>query len=418
MGLADIFYDGAKDKWKEIKQLAARAPFYLVSLGPRTKQKHARQSYGNTLLIEHLEQKYSKYDFLTYNNERFPITVFEYQDGLVDYESTQLNSVLERDFTYASPDIQIEDPQYYYWLRSRAGRRNNDTFVLDTLALTPKPKLKCKVSDFFSVAKSSLPLEWEILNAVSEVRKRKLTCKDISLFTPLRNKLHSVTDDPVIDGNGRAAAIGISTLLAHHTKSGVELFLRARGKRSTPPRGLMYHVLPAAFFQAPFKSHAREYSLVHNCLWEYYEEFFNKEEKETGDATAFYKEKPVESLRNMLQNGKAELHVTGVAVDLMTLRPEILQLLYIKDQTWYDSIRNEIQISPEHILGKKLPTGKSAEIIIPFTKFANVNDIFSYYNLTTGLVDTQGNEVANAIVPQGAAALALGANKLFSILDT
>jgi hypothetical protein len=383
MGLSDIIYGEVKRNWKELGRIAVCAPYYALSLRALIESDHARESYGEPLLIDYLKNKYSRYDLLTCNNLVFPITVFQYDEGPLNVEGSNHPLLGE---PQQAPKVLIEDREYYRWIRSKTDRHNNDTFVMNSLSTQgTRLELKCGISNFFAVARSSLPLEWELLKAVSRAKAaQNPSPENVSEFTPLRNRLHGITSDPIVCGKGRAAAVGISVLLSYSTAEGVELFMRARGKRSTPPREYMYHVLPSAFFQAPFKDHTREYSLGHVCLWEYYEEFFDKKEpkKKTGDSRAFFDEEPVKELRDMLSDHRAELYITGIAVDLLTLRPEVLLLLYIKDTAWYSRNARNFKFSDEHASPDKLPTGRSATLRISFAPTDNEEKFFGPTKLT------------------------------------
>ena len=90
-------------------------------------------------------------------------------------------------------------------------------------------------------------------------------------------------------------------------------------------------------FQAPYKDYTTEFSLLHAVLWEYIEELFSIPDPEhrTNDAKWFYSLAPAAELLSMIAKGTARLRVTGVAVNLASMRPEILTLLEIFDEAWF-----------------------------------------------------------------------------------
>ena len=49
----------------------------------------------------------------------------------------------------------------------------------------------------------------------------------------------------------------------------------------------------------------------------------------------FYGDPRLQKLKDLLNDGAAKLYYTGVAINLLNLRPEICLLLYIKDRDWY-----------------------------------------------------------------------------------
>jgi hypothetical protein len=80
-----------------------------------------------------------------------------------------------------------------------------------------------------------------------------------------------------------------------------------------------------------------EFSVIHNFEREYLEELFNRPEPEEteGDWQYFYGDSRLRYLRSLIATGKAALLFTGLAVNLLNLRPEICLLLLIKDPQWY-----------------------------------------------------------------------------------
>jgi hypothetical protein len=209
---------------------------------------------------------------------------------------------------------------------------------MKSLALQGGPNLECGVSTYFDVLRTSYSLEWEILRAFSRIPEDASPDEDaISKLLPLRNKLHEHVSDPVRDGRGRASGVAVSTLVAYQGESGQVLFLlRRRGTLSIAMRKGLFHVLPSGMFQSQFGDYEVEYNLLHSMLWEYVEEYFSHDESVTRRESSkwFYDLQPVKEMFGYLEKGDAELYWTGIAVDLLNLRPEILLLLRIKNVAW------------------------------------------------------------------------------------
>jgi len=78
-----------------------------------------------------------------------------------------------------------------------------------------------------------------------------------------------------------------------------------------------------------------EFSIRHNIRREFAEELFRLEAPKADEPIWFEQTAPVRDLDRMLAAGEAELWVTGVVVNVLTLRPEICALLLIADERWY-----------------------------------------------------------------------------------
>ena len=293
-------------------------------------------------------------------------------------------------------------------MRTKIDSYEDDTFIMKSLSVGDQPTIRCSVASFFDVLRTSHSLEWELLMAISKVKKRKsFSWQDVSEFTKLRNRLHENVQDPVKNGDGRTSGLAISTLLAYRTNKGMEMMLRRRGKLSISLRRGQFQILPSGMFQAPLKVHDKEYSIFHSFLWEFFEELFCGGEirKKYVHPEGIYGEPNVSHLLGMFEKNEAELHFTGIAVDLLSLRPEVLLTLCIKDPKWYankfsnSKIHNQIKYNPEHAKASELPVGVSAALRIELGK--NPETIFHEKKFTP-----------ENLTPPGAAALWQGINKL------
>jgi len=86
---------------------------------------------------------------------------------------------------------------------------------------------------------------------------------------------------------------------------------------------------------------------------EFVEELYGVEELETGDGRvdpqAIYHRREARLLSDLLATGDAALLYSGVAVNLLALRPEICTVLIIHDPHWYERECGELRICDEYL---------------------------------------------------------------------
>jgi hypothetical protein len=131
--------------------------------------------------------------------------------------------------------------------------------------------------------------------------------------------------------------MSISTLIVFDDGDTYQAFVRQRSGR-TAAHSDLYHVIPSFMFQPMLGDVRREYSVRHNVFREYLEELFGVEEMRLSKGELaldwFYDHEELAYLRSLLDAGSAELLLTGFAVNMLNLRPEICTLLLIRDPNW------------------------------------------------------------------------------------
>ena len=84
-----------------------------------------------------------------------------------------------------------------------------------------------------------------------------------------------------------------------------------------------------------------EFSAAHNIRREYLEEVFNKGCLQTPGKLAtydwFYKDPDLVFLNSTIEDDGAEICLTGLSVDTISLRSEILALLLIRSPDWWEN---------------------------------------------------------------------------------
>src|SRR5262249_52682087 len=266
-------------------------------------------------------------------------------------------------------------------------------------------QIQCELGSYLRALDTCDEIAWEMYTQHQHLSgQSERHFEEFDNRLQLRGIIHSAVPDPVCDGSRRSAALGISTLLAYYDNDELTLMLRRRGKKSVAAHIGMLHVVPSFMFQPATCDLDHEFSVKHNLFREYLEELFNRPEPEEneGDWRYFYGDPRLEYLLGLLRDGKADIYLTGFAVNLLNLRPEICLLLYIKDPEWYsfhgqhaDSAMR-FQFNSEWMRMREM--GDNAQTAI---------SRLSYRREEEHLLEVSGINPAE-LVPPGAAALWLG----------
>ena len=244
--------------------------------------------------------------------------------------------------------------------RAHLDKWNQLTYDLDRLERTDRGlKMHCKMGTYFH----SLATSESLADEVMEVYSAWPDYAPEEGWPQLRRRswLHAHVTDPVIDGAHRSSAIGVSTLTVVRIRrsgfDGYKMFISPRSTRVATSRR-RYHVIPSGMFQ-PFiadesgASMRSQFSVFDTVLREFVEELYGVEELETGDGRidpgAIYRRREAKLLTGMLGSGTARLLYTGIAVNLLALRPEICTLLVIEDPTWFETESGEIRLCGEYL---------------------------------------------------------------------
>lgn len=158
---------------------------------------------------------------------------------------------------------------------------------------------------------------------------------------PMRHLLVSQVNDPVADGTWRCPRIGLSTLICYQDKdSGYRVLVKRRSQAKLAIDAGRIHVIPSGMME-DFPER-RDKLVMKNFCREYAEELFGAEVTSTSPAANRFKA----VFRQIEESGDAALFLTGIAVNLLNLRPEICTLLILRGPSNYEAI-SEISGSPE-----------------------------------------------------------------------
>jgi hypothetical protein len=199
-----------------------------------------------------------------------------------------------------------------------------------------------------------------------------------------------------MDGGGRSAALSVSTLIVYHAGDTYKALLRPRSG-ATAAHSDLYHVVPSFMFQPTIGDNRGEYSIRYNVYREYLEEVFSVPEMERSQGQIaldwFFDDPRLVVLRQLLDDGHAQLLLTGFAVNLLNLRPEICTLLFIRDQAWHKQAlaANWEFLKPVQLFERR------AQVLLPVNILQDDAGIGRYLATMPG-----------TFVPPGAAAFWLG----------
>jgi hypothetical protein len=248
-------------------------------------------------------------------------------------------------------DLPFYDERLIERLRANGAHLfNGRTFIYN--GLTDDGRVRGALGWYFDYVATCIALEEELLAGGS---------------TPLRDRLHAAVPpaDMLTSGAGRSASMGVGVLTVFRTSAGYRaLLVRRSGKTAHKPGA--YHVLPAFTLQPSRADYpAHEWDLAAQIKREYLEELFGAEEMNGGDHPAG------QQLDAMLADGRAELHMTGALVNLMTTHVALVALLLIHDESWYSTSAGNTWETGERLL---LPfeTDADALAVLPPNAYMNM----------------------------------------------
>lgn len=245
------------------------------------------------------------------------------------------------------------------WLLTEMQRNHKHLWNGKTYALADRPPLRnaatdntiddddrlhCTVGSYFDTVNTCTILEAEFERAIADL-SADVSPAQLYDALPLRRQLHGDRRGQAAladawSGRDRSAAIAISCCLVVNTGppcNGIErdeyrYFLRQRSTQVADGAG-QYHIVPSMIFQPtsddPFAPDS--YSLETTILREIAEELFDREEG--SQDSCIYPE--ITDLKDFLKHGGAMLKITGIAMDLLCLRPEFLALCWIEEDAWF-----------------------------------------------------------------------------------
>ena len=194
------------------------------------------------------------------------------------------------------------------------------------------PRLHGAKRRYYDNLLTQFAIEWELKRALADVGGNRIDVLQRPGTLPLREAAEK-QGNPLIEGSGRCAAISISTLLVFKRPNLTYHFLLKRRSRHVLVSPGVLHVAPSEMFES--KHQDDHWSVEMNVWREILEEVYDKEDQQ-GDGYPdlgdhILGERPIKVLIDLIGEGSAEFSVTGFFCDLLSLRPEICTVLFVKD---------------------------------------------------------------------------------------
>lgn len=274
-----------------------------------------REASRHPLLLEYLGWKYGEKRLLSRAGRVYPTVCYEAQQADVESVLGALD---------AAPAVGTSENAVSR-LALLVDRRLTNGHLYAMRRFSPQPRLTmdCGVGRYFRMLDTCSAIEVELRAAILDGH-REPAALDGELR--LRTAAHAAAGgDPITSGAGRDAAIGLSMLVACRTKEGYQMRLARRGDGGLGLGCGQLHVVPSGMFD--FADARRDYHVGAKLREEYAEELFPMVDP------------ALEYLDVLLRTGDAQLLFTGVAMDLLNLRPEICTLLVIHTPEWFEQAR-------------------------------------------------------------------------------
>jgi len=226
---------------------------------------------------------------------------------------------------------------------------NGKTYVFLGLDSTSTdPRLHCAEGYYFDTVNTCIVLEEELKRNLAKATESDFA----SLYATMhlrraihQNQIGKAALADAWSGERRSAAIAICCLFVASDGVSYRYYVRRRSANLADGAGL-YHVIPSMVFQ-PIAKDGNEpdsFSITNTILREVAEELFDHEEEVTPEHETNCPPE-IMALRELLQTGGAELLITGVAMELLSLRPEILAVLIVHDPEWLQQYESHIRFS-------------------------------------------------------------------------
>lgn len=341
---------------------------------------------SNHRLIDYLRATYGE-NLLTRSGETYPVyTILPHSSQYRDVDSI-LAPEAPQESNHPAAFAVYDAAHLEHLQRIRPHLTNGVAYVMDCIDFGGDSplRLSARLGHYFDMLATC--------DAIDQELRRYARGEQDTL--PLRDQVHQhiPPEQVMYTGAGRSAVIGGATLTVFN-HSGQYLAILGRRANTVGIDAGRYHVLPAFVFQ-PLVMHPGEWSLKHQVCREFGEELFGMPEYDTWNSPDgvqyFYEYPAVKDLLTMLANGGAELHLTGIAWNPLTLRPEICVLLLIHDADWY--VRSEVA------LNAALLTERQATDYIPIVTLEGLPD-----------------NLPETLTPQGAASFWLGIERARDVI--
>ena len=202
----------------------------------------------NPFLYDFLQWKYKEYPLLKRGGTTYPLVVFPASPSQIHNPE----SVLHMPLIKSSPpekEFVIRDATYRRVLEMTGEKiENRPTFTFHSLRTNRKISVQCMLGNYYDGLDTCYALEWELSMAMAKMSSAKITERSLKKFNaslPWREKTHLHCGDPVKQGSGRSAFLGISALICYRDGRDYHLWLQKRSDTTVAAAAGLYHVIPS-----------------------------------------------------------------------------------------------------------------------------------------------------------------------------
>jgi len=383
------------------------------------KNVNVQKALQDPALYQFLQWKYQQKPLLKRGYQIYPVAVYPAPKKQQNNPESILSGL---DIHHTSQEsLIIRDPSYRNVFKNmQRPLIDLPTYTMSEFNSNGFLKFQCGLGSYFQMLDTCEALEWELLvtwcNHYSHKRTSGQKEKNFLRFEaqlPLRQKLHSCVPNPIHSGKGRSVGLTVSTLIAFYDHNTLYLWLQRRSSQTMSLMEGMFHVFPSFMLQ-PTTPHRvkEEFSIRYHFHREYMEELFNRPQfSAQGDPPFhFYQDPCFLRLQRYQEQKEALFLLTGVAVNLLNLRPEICALLFIKNPEWFEYHFRQAPSQQRFCCNEEFLEGKNQR-----EKNSPFGFRIPYTDQNDDLIKT-GNLYPDKMVPPGAAAFWLGIDTLRSIL--
>lgn len=304
---------------------------------------------------------YPQYELFSRHGFIYPVVAFPSLPHQVS-----VDSVLGEDARPLAVDgclLESSHSNFVLELTTAEGKPATDDpkFVMLSCATDGDIRIECARSTYFGVLDScdvlKFEAQWAWRHHRDLIEAERAAGRTGLAVLPLRSRLHELVEDPVRDGSKRIAGIAVSTLICFSRGRTYRCLIQKRGLTGLAVDHKDFHVIPAAMFEPSIVSAAEPFSIHENVLREYAEECFKRKATEQSHPRPYWYHKypEVKALKSILSEPDHGIHrLTGLAVNLLNLRPEVCTLLLIHDAgfvKWVDkmTINDEYRPDGHHV---------------------------------------------------------------------
>jgi hypothetical protein len=164
--------------------------------------------------------------------------------------------------------------------------------------------------------------------------------------------------DP-FDLTNRVASLGILTLTLVRSENGISCLMHKRSGKYVVGDNL-YHVVPAGEFtpsDVSLEAQDRDFDIWKNILREYAEELAGHEDAQGGGGTRidYAGAEPYRALQDARRDGRLKLTCFGIALDPLTLKPELLTVALFEDDAFNEAFPGPLAQTSEGVIVEDVP---------------------------------------------------------------